>query len=77
MLRFQTSNYQSKNSESLQIPKPRLKNLKKGFSYKAVKSWNNLPTNVRDKTSLKPHLQTTDLKKKTGSSISTYHKIKT
>ncbi len=61
----QISNYQARNSDPLQIPRPRLEITKKSFSYSAVKSWNNLPTTIRGidslrvfKTSLKTHLET-------------------
>ena len=57
------SNYDTRNSKDLQIPRLITEHAKKGFCYCALKAWNDIPTNIREikhsgasKEELKAHL---------------------
>ena len=42
------SNYETRNCKDLQIPKLITEPAKKGFYYSALKTWNDIPANIRD-----------------------------
>ncbi len=57
------SNYQTRNSADLQIPKLMTEHAKKGFHYSTLKAWNGIPVDIRTaetlgrfKKKLKTHL---------------------
>ena len=57
------SNYETRNCKDLQIPRLVTEHAKKGFYYSALKTWNDIPANVREiqilvrfKKELKAHL---------------------
>ena len=41
------SNYETRNCKDLQIPRLRTEHAKKGFYYSALKTWNDIPANIR------------------------------
>ena len=46
--RTQHSSYKTRNCRDLQIPKNSLGYVKKGFHYSALKTWNDIPINIRE-----------------------------
>ena len=46
--RTQHSSYRTRNCGDLQIPKNNIEYIKKGFHYSALKTWNNIPINIRE-----------------------------
>ncbi len=46
--RSQQSNYKTRNSRDLQIPRNNLEYLSKGFHYFALRASNNIPINIRE-----------------------------
>ena len=46
--RTQHSSYRTRNCRDLQIPKNNLEYVKKGFHYSALKTWNDIPINIRE-----------------------------
>ena len=46
--RSQVSKYETRRSGDLQVPRTRLEIMKKSFSYKGAKVWNEIPSNIRN-----------------------------
>ena len=46
--RTQHSSYRTENYGDLQISKNNIEYVKKGFHYSALKTWNNIPINIRE-----------------------------
>ena len=52
--------YNTRNDKDLLIPKVKLEFSKKGFQYAGIRAWNDIPTNIRELSSLslfKSHLK--------------------
>ena len=50
--RSQISNYSTRNSQNLHLPKPRLEFTKKSFQFTGASAWNEIPQQHRDLPSL-------------------------
>ena len=50
--RSMISEYRTRNSGDLQIPKVRLEYAKRSFYFSGVKNWNDIPDNIRERESI-------------------------